>query len=115
MRWFKFFAHGEQGAHTAPEPILVPPGQRALVIRDGVAGEVIQEGPHPAPSGPGSLEIRLLAPGVRTRAGTDLPPGGADALPFSRSWLLRDGSVVGMVVQPGHSQDHGNDRLSDWQ
>jgi hypothetical protein len=119
MRWFRFFSHGEQGAALAPtvEPIRVPPGQRALVLRDGVPEEVFQEGAHAAPTGPGPVEVRLLAPGAHTRAGGDLPPGGMAALPYSRSWLHQDGRLIGMVVQPlrpRRSRDHHPGQLSDW-
>jgi hypothetical protein len=119
MRLFRFFAHADQtsAAEPAPPAILVPPGQQALVLRQGVVKEVYQAGLHPLPSAPGAVEIRLLE-SSHTRADAELSQGGAAALPYRRSWLQVDGNLVGMIVPSrwgAHSEDHSASQLSDWQ
>jgi hypothetical protein len=81
---------------AVPDPFFVPPGRVALAIRDGRPDRFHPPGFLVLPQG--KVEVRLLERGPARFQ--DPPDAGALTLPYERSWLHLDGTLVG-IVRPG--------------
>ncbi len=79
------------------DPVFVPQGHSALVIRNGVPEQFYPPGFHDLPPGPAKVEVRQLPFATSWLRPLAPPDARSMMLPFDRSALYVDGSLVGIL------------------